>query len=452
MFNTPIFDVVLGLIFVFLLYSLLAASLKEGIATTLGLRARMLRRGIVWGMLTQTPDYTQNWAAVKSFYHGIGRFFRDVVNINNSRRRPKYPTLGSEFYRHPVIKNYGNSGIYPYPSYLPNGNFSMILIDTLKKDHLRKIDVLSAVTGRTKADLLEESDMNRMVLLLNQYRIYHNHLNGINEGVTCITEATCLIDGDTLTILELQFMDSRFDPAALKMGLETWFIDSMGRVSGWYKRQVQVILFFIGIVLAIALNVDVIDIATRLSKDDKLREQMVQAATAYSQSHKNLQGQTDPGFGQKVENKFDQADDKMQRDVSDLNSLLAVGYGKYGRDETNYIKDLKEKRWFPFFRKADPKLLQGNDTLVFDQLIHEYPLQMRLSYISGKFWWRKKMLGFFLLGLAVCLGAPFWFDLLGKFVNLRGTGDKVEDKAPRPPHPQPLTVNVNTNTGEEAVG
>jgi hypothetical protein len=32
--------------------------------------------------------------------------------------------------------------------------------------------------------------------------------------------------------------------------------------------------------------------------------------------------------------------------------------------------------------------------------------------------------GWLLTGLALSLGAPFWFDLLSKFINIRGAGEK----------------------------
>jgi hypothetical protein len=34
------------------------------------------------------------------------------------------------------------------------------------------------------------------------------------------------------------------------------------------------------------------------------------------------------------------------------------------------------------------------------------------------------VVGWLITGLAVALGAPFWFDLLNKLVNLRGSGPR----------------------------
>jgi len=60
---------------------------------------------------------------------------------------------------------------------------------------------------------------------------------------------------------------------------------------------------------------------------------------------------------------------------------------------------------------------------------------------------------------AMMMGAPFWFDLLNKVSNLRGTGNKPASSsgagdAPAAPTqaPAPIAISVNTNKEEEAVG
>jgi hypothetical protein len=52
--------------------------------------------------------------------------------------------------------------------------------------------------------------------------------------------------------------------------------------------------------------------------------------------------------------------------------------------------------------------------------------------VREPFWWDgfrdilSKLIGLLLTVLAVSLGAPFWFDLLNKFVNIRGTGTPLQ--------------------------
>ena len=44
----------------------------------------------------------------------------------------------------------------------------------------------------------------------------------------------------------------------------------------------------------------------------------------------------------------------------------------------------------------------------------------------------RKWLGFLITAFAISLGAPFWFDLLNKFINLRVSGAKPDDKSSTP--------------------
>ena len=42
--------------------------------------------------------------------------------------------------------------------------------------------------------------------------------------------------------------------------------------------------------------------------------------------------------------------------------------------------------------------------------------------------WLTKLLGLVITGAAAAQGAPFWFDILKKFVNVRGTGTNPSEK------------------------
>jgi hypothetical protein len=53
--------------------------------------------------------------------------------------------------------------------------------------------------------------------------------------------------------------DGRAD--AFRRGAEQWFDDSMARVSGWYRRNVQRVLWITAAILVLLLNVDTVQIA-----------------------------------------------------------------------------------------------------------------------------------------------------------------------------------------------
>jgi hypothetical protein len=50
--------------------------------------------------------------------------------------------------------------------------------------------------------------------------------------------------------------------------------------------------------------------------------------------------------------------------------------------------------------------------------------------------WIERILGWLLTILAICLGAPFWFDLLNKFVNIRSAGKAPDEKPKKPKKPK----------------
>jgi len=151
MFNSVILDVAIGIVFIFLTYSLLATSVQEAIATGLSLRARNLRSGIVNGMLSDTPD-DPRWL---SLFKGVWSFILSIYYIVAPRPEPKCKNLGHHFYEHPIIKNYGSSRFYPHPSYLPTSNFSSILVDVLKKDFSFKIDDIANQKAKAQSNLTQ---------------------------------------------------------------------------------------------------------------------------------------------------------------------------------------------------------------------------------------------------------------------------------------------------------
>src|SRR4051812_6673007 len=110
-----VLDIVIGLVFIYLLYSLLATSLLEGISTILHRRANTLFDGIK-SMLTNTKEsegpvvdflkYLKD--SFLNFFRGIGKLLK--ANKNDQ--------LHNKFYQHPIIKKYGQNLLFKKPSYL----------------------------------------------------------------------------------------------------------------------------------------------------------------------------------------------------------------------------------------------------------------------------------------------------------------------------------------------
>ena len=65
------------------------------------------------------------------------------------------------------------------------------------------------------------------------------------------------------------------------------------------------------------------------------------------------------------------------------------------------------------------------------ELKHELLLPVGDARTTAAGEWLVKILGWLVTGLAISLGAPFWFDLLNRLVDLRGAGKRPEPvKAP----------------------
>ena len=170
--------------------------------------------------------------------------------------------------------------------------------------------------------------------------------------------------------------DSRQTVAQFRDGIESWFDATMARASGWYKRRTQLSLWVIAIVVTVALNADAGQIATALWKDPVLRASVVAQA---------------------------------QKAVDDGNTTDLTNEGANSTtDKTTLTADLERVQQLKLplgwtFETADPR------------------------WPDDAVGWLAKLLGLAATVVALSLGAPFWFDLLGKVSTLRGSG-----AAPKP--------------------
>lgn len=506
MFNSPVLDAAIGLVFVFLLYSLLATSVKEGIAAVFGLRARMLKKGIISGMLSNTPKDNRWISILKGIWSYVVDFYQLIIY-----KPPKVDSykIGDKFYDHPLIKNYGANRIYPTPSYIPADNFSTILLDILKNDFYDKVgqiaDYKSKLSGNGDVtaiirELRNSSDAIKIKELLEYYRAHY-----LSAGTLPIISPA--IENETVQILLVHLHNSIYNIENFKKKIEEWFNESMDRVSGWYKRQAQSILFIIGITMAVIFNVDTIGIAGKLSTDKNARDKMVELSIKESENYKD-----DPRVSKKVTDqgveynladsaqnkviyeqyqaKIDSAKKILDNDINDANNLLALGWDPFGRGDSKFIQQLKNRSWwiFPPFKFVVLKkiydtignyeLNAGSDfyskyrdritgdgaaqfkdsvknDLFYVKQLREHSLRLKTAYV----WYamtKKKTMGFLLTAFAICLGAPFWFDLLSKLIKIRAAGKQestnTTDSGKKGTAQQPLIVNVNTQNSEEAVG
>jgi hypothetical protein len=394
MFNSPALDTAIGIVFIFLVYSLLVTSISEAIATVLALRARMLRKGIIDNMLSGTSKENR-WVNI---FKGIGEFFAEILRFfSGNPNAYNQKKLGARFYDHPMIKNYGSSRIFPVPSYLPKSNFSMVLVDLLESYFDRHIEKIKQGLPNTTLNL-------ELPRLSKIYYLVEYLLDKPENIVVLEQDLGVIIDRDTLEILQLHLKNSANQLDIFIQRIENWFDDSMNRVSGWYKRQTQIILFGIGFVLAMGFNIDIVEITGKLSTDKDARDQFVALAIKASDTYKDdphtkkPQVVADTIASQKTldsihtgfNKNLSEARHILKTDINEANTIMALGWGNYGGARTGWDK---------------------------------------IAYIFRNFCEGTRPVGYVLFAFGICLGAPFWFDLLQKMIRIRASGKKEEPQS-----------------------
>lgn len=188
-----------------------------------------------------------------------------------------------------------------------------------------------------------------------------------------------LPDEDLRNVLNQLLRQANYNLDLFKVEIEKWYNNVMDRASGWYKRRTQQILLFMGLGIAVLFNADTFSIYERLSSDPENLRQVVALAENYVAANP----ETDFSMREDVE---------FQAALDDLKLVLA--------NEIQSIRSPLGLGWSNFREQA-----AGYD--VMD--------------------WLTKVLGFFVTAVAISLGAPFWFDLLRKLVNIRSAGNKPSE-------------------------
>ncbi|HEV2721806.1 MAG TPA: hypothetical protein VG323_17435 [Thermoanaerobaculia bacterium] len=162
--------------------------------------------------------------------------------------------------------------------------------------------------------------------------------------------------------------------------IEDWYNSAMDRVSGWFKRRTHVILLCLGAVAAMVYNIDTLSIVTRLANDKAVRQTVVASAGAAvsAQQSTTTTGTTDD---------VDAAKKKLDQTIATLFDKAGVLIGW----------NQKDFKW-------------------------DY------DYLRGQLW--THWLGWLLTAIAVSFGAPFWFDVLNKFMVVRSTVKPKEKSEP----------------------
>jgi len=385
MFDNVALDVVIGLVFIYLLYSLFATIIAEIVATQIGLRAYNLKEAID-RMLNDEDANERNW-------------FQRLIDSLNIWKNPNN-LMVKNFYNHPEIKYLGSTGVFKTPSFFKAVSFSKTILNCL-------------------------CDGNAS----DKFKI-EQRLRELSGEITSPLDAgQIILDKETAKYVLSLWDESYGDVVKFKLHLETWFNRTMDQCLEWYKRKIQFILMIIGFLMAWFFNADTFTIIHKLSTDDKAREQMVSMANAYVENNKGrildttaLNGVSSADikeYNAKLDSLLE-VKKKLDEDIANANSVLGLG-GWLPDTVTVNIDSAGNKKIND--RRVEMKILMQVKSI--STKLENIANGKKIGFTPGEkrayFFWLPlyHFFGFLITAIAISLGAPFWFDLLNKLMKLR---------------------------------
>ncbi len=407
MLGSSTLEIVIGLIFVYLLLSLVCSAVNEVIASLINKRGKNLLEGIKH--LLSDSQFTG--LAQQLYTHGlVASISRESIDPDKPNRLPSY--MSAKTFALALLDILGSRGA--------SENWKEVVeqrgrdLETaraelsVKPDDAglqRKFKEAGAALEKAQASLKEASaaedasaEAGKAARQVTGPRDFRNlqaasekldqalaigralaarlpdPLGPIERGIGNLPDGNtkeCLLVLAEKTKREAGVVSDQITAghlvARLQQNIEDWFNDGMDRVSGWYKRWAQGLLLAVALVCVFAANMDTFMLAKRFSRDSALRASVVAAAEQAARVDTATASDSAPA----------------REALLKVSENLALPVGWIVSPDDPYRSDLV------------PGSVVG---------------------------WLVKLLGLLITVGAVSLGAPFWFDLLSKFVNLRGAG------------------------------
>ena len=450
-----IVEVVIGLIFVWIVLSLTIIQIQEWINVRLDKRARDMEDAI--------HEMLANPNLKAQFYD------HPVIRGLTSKKRKEPSRIPAWFYKYPILRGFTKE-IRKLPSYIPSQQFSLALFDiamtagtesSLIQQGLLKIrddlendqkmtpqaavitelnlliefarsaaatEAGTAFTKRTLANLkkkaeefslkypelrplidaaLQEASKRKDeiddLLKSKEAPRGSDAFTSFRRGVAALSVISPEVN-QTLNALLLNLEEyvgeKESKLAKARQNVEKWFDDSMDRVSGVFKRYSQWLALIIGFAIALILNVDSVDLTLYLWREPTVRQALAENAANFELTQEDLEANPEEAL-QNFRNQF-------------VGLSLPIGWG-FTRVETSSFYD-SNCQLFPREGQSFGLPVIGSNLCITPPNANN---QANLGL---------KILGILLTALAARQGAPFWFDILKRVVNLRGTGANPAEK------------------------
>jgi hypothetical protein len=386
-FGSTLLEVAIGIVFVYLLLSLLCSALSELIEAFIKYRSRDLEKGI--------------------------------------RKLLDNPGLAENFFSHPLIKPLGEN-----PSYIPSRTFSLALWNLATTQAAKVQNVTAGVTrdltairssiaaldnsqfGDIKTSLLTlmdeaGSDINKARANIEDW--YNDAMDRVSGGYKRRVHKILIIIGFVAAAL--------LNVDTINIAKTLWYNDTLrASVAAAAENYVKT---------------NPAPTPTPATTPASTPGIPTTAATtaATTTTATTSQGETEARQMEDADRQATIAREKINNIRAEIDSLgLPISWvsepdkndEKYRDNDKRYQQDLRAY-------KVDPR---------------RFPVDMR--------GWLLKFLGIFLTALAVSQGAPFWFDVLNKIIVIRSTVKPHEKSPEQPSKDKPAPETTRKQTDKEA--
>ncbi|HLZ88228.1 MAG TPA: hypothetical protein VKQ52_13330 [Puia sp.] len=390
--NSPLFETIICLILAFALLSLLVSTLTEVVNSYFNERGQQL-------------------------YIVISRMFDDGLNVN----------FGQLLYSHPMITNI-RKDTNSLPQYISNNMFSQVLIDVIG-NYGRSYKFDAAANA-----IALQNDPGKGAIT-DPFLLFQAGVNNMKHTDLKLMLMNMVEKSASLSGKELEQRLAQLDGM-----IQQWYNDQMDRTSGWFKDLMRKRLLIISLLVAVGLNVDSIHLFKNLYTHPTLRSQLLPVAEVVADNLAKAKTDTTLTALQQV-----------------YNAVAASSLKHPGKDSSyaalhGILRDLKEIDSLQQHRDSTRIANLQTASDILDDLAglnipigwHNGipPLNLRPRTPEAKRHWEQAsswdrfgtiaaLLFWYVLGIAITAfsisaGAPFWFDLLLKLVNIRRAGKKPE--------------------------
>jgi hypothetical protein len=440
MYLQEILEVAIGLVFVWLVVSMATMSLQEWLGNMFNLRAndlakvigRMLGNAILTRRFYDYPLITNLYANLRR----SGRKGRLPANIPPSKFSATLFELISQagLENSPVQKMTGEIQDLITSNLSPEQQKSAWVEWNVIQETARNITASDPATNaldslRFKLQAFAEKYSNLQPAIDNLIPLLESYYGQLTEeqnsaaepganngtamsqfrlGMQALQETNPTLNESMTAIYrqtEVYSLNGDEAVASTHANLESWFNDAMDQLSGAYKRRAQVIAFGIGLFLALILNLDSVNLATNLWREPTLR----QAIIAQAQNYTPVTAPQGSSSTSPFEN-IPTLETQLQ--------VLNIPFGwtfiplNTGGGQCSLLPIQAGQVWgIPTRNSQGVPVCSG---------IQNLPIELND--------WLAKILGLLITALAAAQGAPFWFDVLKRFLNVNSASTKTAEQ------------------------